>query len=107
MPEPLPPSPERSPLASGLAELAGWWPDVACACNRGLRMLPLRLLAGRLGWRVPLSAVLLRLRCKACGGPPGSVVLTDDPTSATGTPGKGCEIARNSAPLRGGFRVRS
>ena len=87
--EPASPFPTTPPLSAGLAELAGYWLDVTCPCKRGLYMLPLRMLAAQVGWRVPLGAVLARLRCRDCGGAPASVTLTDDPTNSAGSPSKG------------------
>lgn len=89
LPAVAPPFPTEPPWSTGLADLAGLWLDVRCACGAHSN-LPLRYLAATRGWKTPLSDVVGKLRCSACRRRPASVELTDDPTAgAVGVPKSG------------------
>ena len=87
IPDPPPPFPADPPFAAGLADLAGWWLEVRCACGRR-SFPPLRLMAARYGWQTPLGDLMPRLRCTKCRAPPATVDLVANPADgASGNPG--------------------
>ncbi len=94
LPDKPPPFPAEPPLDASLADLAPWWLETHCACGR-VAFLPLRKLAGDLGWRTPLGSILPRLRCTRCRADPASVDMIDDPqTEMSGAGGgKGHRLA--------------
>ncbi len=75
--------PEAPPLSTPIAELSGFWLRPQC-CGRAVTYLPCRLLAAQHGWDVPLSAILERMTCRACGQRPVSILMTDGPDRMAG-----------------------
>ena len=84
------------PTAGTLAAWDGWWIEARCRCR--LAFLPCRMLARDHGPERRLAALVQRLRCKACGAPPASVVMIDDLRNPDGSPGPYPPARRVPAP---------
>jgi hypothetical protein len=69
----LPPS---LPWDRPIADMPTFWLRCECKCGHS-SALPLRLLAGQLGWRKTLREIVPRLRCSnpGCRAKPGKVLL--------------------------------
>jgi hypothetical protein len=74
MDPPKEPPPRNAALALSLSALVGCWLDIRCC--KGAMIYPVRLMASRYGDK-PLSDVLGRLRCSACGHAPALVWLCE------------------------------
>jgi hypothetical protein len=102
LPPAFAPFPDHVGLDTPIADLSGWWLEVRCDCPEAATaaFLPLRLLAARLGWDVPLGSVVRRLKCEKCGQPP---LVLDLIESATGGASNGQkEPKRIHLPHRAG-----
>ena len=71
--------PEVLPWDREIADLSDFWLEVTCSCAR-TTFVPLRRLAGEIGWSKTLREVVPKLRCSrpGCGGIPASVLLVND-----------------------------
>jgi len=65
-------------LDSTLAESAGYWLEIRCACG-AVSFQPCKLLAKRYAPDLHLNDVLARLRCQQCGSRPATVALVERP----------------------------
>jgi hypothetical protein len=81
--------PEKVSRSTPLVELVSWWLDARCTCAERyyFALTPFRLMSAQLGWNMELGAVLDRLKCHGCGGPPTTLDLVEDGAGGDGRAG--------------------
>lgn len=69
--------PEAIPWTTPIYQMSNWWLEITCSCSGNPMMMPLRLLAARVGWRRTLRDIVPHLKCRHCGRRAANVALTD------------------------------